>query len=85
MKLVIVKMESGKNLFQVPEDRNIKAGSMLMLNTSRGRQIGIAMCDSYVAEGDALEAIYKAFNTYESKMKFVIGAYEPRNWGGEDV
>ena len=73
MNFVIVKQTGGKYLFEVPEQVTISAGEGLVLDTYKGHQTGVALCDSFHAFGETAEMIMDAWGTKKERMKPVLG------------
>lgn len=58
-----------KYLFLVPVSHKLLAGEYVLCDTRQGdNQIGVCVCDSFMAEPDVIMPL---FNTKESKMRTV--------------
>ena len=82
MKVVIIKHENcgQKYIFEVPQERALKAGDLVLVQTKKGKTLGTCVCDSFPVESESvLSAISQAFGTDKPKSS-VIGRYNLNEW-----
>lgn len=87
MNIVIVKHENcgQKYLFQVPENRWLKAGDLVRVRTRKGESLATCLCDNFEVDenGQEMSAICMAFGT-TSPLQPVVGKYEYYEFLGDD-
>lgn len=87
MNIVIVKHENcgQKFLFQVPQDRFLRAGDLVRVRTRKGLSLASCLCDSFEVDesGQEVSAICMAFGT-TAPLQPVVGKYEYYDFGLDD-
>lgn len=94
MNVVIVKYENCgvcgvKNVFLVPEDKTLKAGDLVKVNTNtrRGETLATCLCDSFkvdvtdvdTTDKEKIKNIFNAFGVDEPTA-YVIGKFTYDEW-----
>ena len=84
MNVVIVKHKNcgTKNVFLVPEDKTLKAGDLVRVNTKRGETLATCLCDSFtvdVTDEEKMKSIFNAFGVDEPTA-YVIGKFTYDEW-----
>lgn len=77
MNIAVIKHQPNAGvhyLFSVPEGVKLKAGDLVMCQTSRGEAYGWLAYDSFEVEGAALEALCRAHGA--KTLKPIVGVYE---------
>lgn len=77
MNIAVIKHQPNASvhyLFSVPDGVKLKAGDLVMCQTSRGEAYGWLAYDSFEVEGAALEALCRAHGA--KHLKPIIGVYE---------
>lgn len=76
--LIIVSQGSNKYLFECPyalED-TVEVGDLLLVNTIRGEQLGVAVSPPMAVRPSQREKLLKEFGTSEERMQRVAGRYK---------
>lgn len=88
MNVVIVKHENcgAKYVFLVPEDKTLKAGDLVKVNTKRGETLATCLCDSFAVDATdkekdkgKMKSIFNAFGVDEPTA-YVIGKFTYDEW-----
>ena len=84
MNVVIVKHETSavKYTFLVPEDKILKAGDLVKVNTKRGNALATCLCDSFVMDTTDREKMKTIFNAFgiDEPTAYVIGKFTYDEW-----
>ena len=84
MNIVIVKHENcgAKYVFLVPEDKTLKAGDLVRVNTKRGEILATCLCDSFVVDTTDREKMRNIFNAFgvDEPTAYVIGKFTYDEW-----
>lgn len=85
MNVVIAKHETcceSKYVFLVPDDRTLKAGDLVMVDTKRGNTLATCLCDSFIVDTTdkgKMKSIFNAFGVDELTA-YVIGKFTYDEW-----
>lgn len=84
MNVVIVKHENcgAKYVFLVPDDKSLKAGDLVMVNTRRSETLATCLCDSFTVDVTDKEKIKNVFNAFgvDEPTAYVIGKFTYDEW-----
>ncbi len=84
MNVVIVKHENSavKYTFLVPEDKILKAGDLVKVNTKRGNALATCLCDNFVMDTTDKEKMKTIFNAFgiDEPTAYVIGKFTYDEW-----
>lgn len=86
MNVVIVKYENCgvKNVFLVPEDKTLKAGDLVKVNTNtrRGETLATCLCDNFTVDATNKGEMKNIFNTFgvDEPTAYVIGKFTYDEW-----
>lgn len=84
MNVVIVKHENcgAKYVFLVPEDKTLKAGDLVRVNTKRGETLATCLCDSFTVNATDKEKMKSIFNAFgiDEPTAYVIGKFTYDEW-----
>ena len=84
MNVVIVKHENcgAKYVFLVPEDKTLRAGDLVKVNTKRGETLATCLCDSFTVDVTDKEKIKNVFNAFgvDEPTTYVIGKFTYDEW-----
>lgn len=82
MKVVFAKHpDSSVNyIFQVPEDKTLQSGNVVIADTKNGEKIVICQCDSFEIPENALSAIMEKMNSNLVAPKSIVGIYHKESW-----
>ena len=84
MNVVIVRHENcgAKYVFLVPEEKSLRAGDLVKVNTRRGETLATCLCDSFtvdVTDKGKMKSIFNAFGVDEPTA-YVIGKFTYEKW-----
>lgn len=84
MNVVIVKRENcgAKYVFFVPEDKTLKAGDLVRVNTKRGETLATCLCDSFTVDATDKEKMKSIFNAFgvDEPTAYVVGKFTYDEW-----
>lgn len=84
MNVVIVKRENcgAKYVFLVPEDKTLKAGDLVRVNTKRGETLATCLCDSFTVDATDKEKMKSIFNAFgvDEPTAYVVGKFTYDEW-----
>lgn len=84
INVVIVKHENcgAKYVFLVPDDKILRAGDLVRVNTKRGDALATCLCDSFVVDTANKEKMQNIFNAFGVKepTAYVIGKFTYDEW-----
>lgn len=84
MNVVIVKHENcgAKYMFLVPEDKTLKVGDLVKVNTERGETLATCLCDSFTVDVTDKEKMKSIFNTFgvDEPTAYVVGKFTYDEW-----
>ena len=81
MKIVIIKHfeNSRKYMFEVPTDKDVACGDVVIVNNARGEQTGVCCCDSFEVFGNVLEELKDKYGAGK-ELKKVVGIMRKEMW-----
>ncbi len=82
--VVIVKHENCgvKYVFLVPEDKMLKTGDLVKVNTKRGETLATCLCDSFTintTDKEKMKSIFNAFGV-DKPNAYVFGKFTYDEW-----
>lgn len=84
MNVVIVKHENcgAKYVFLVPDDKILRAGDLIRVNTKRGDTLATCLCDSFVVDATDKEKMKSIFNAFgvDEPTAYVVGKFTYDEW-----
>lgn len=84
MNVVIVKHENcgAKYVFLVLEDKSLRAGDLVKVNTRRSETLATCLCDSFTVDVTDKEKIKNVFNAFgvDESTAYVIGKFTYDEW-----
>lgn len=84
MNVVIVKQENcgAKYLFLVPEDKALRAGDLVKVNTKRGEAFATCLCDNFTVDTTDKEKLKNVFNAFgvDEPTAYVVGKFTYDEW-----
>lgn len=82
--VVIVKHENcgAKYVFLVPEDKTLKAGDLVRVNTKRGETLATCLCDNFTVDATNKGEMKNIFNAFgvDEPTAYVIGKFTYDEW-----
>jgi hypothetical protein len=84
MNVVITKHENcgAKYVFLVPEDKTLKAGDLVKINTKCDEALATCLCDSFTVDTTDKEKMKNIFNAFciDEPTVYVVGKLTYEKW-----
>ncbi len=84
MNIVIVKHENcgTKYVFLVPDDKSLKAGDLVRIDTKYGETLATCLCDSFIIDVTDKEKMKSIFNAFgiDKPTAYVVGKFTYDEW-----